>query len=438
MAPSKMAFSFPLLKDNEIIECVNNMSIPLTQAELRQPNFQVLRTIFTNAAEFLMGVTADEINQPKFSGTDELSFPGLHEESVPRLQLFRTASTLLEACGCHQFIFQDLFKPTYEKLRMYLSAIINLAKFREDQLDVYASKTELQEQLASELETKTASNSETTKKIEEINEQHEKDMPVIIELQEQKKHLKDVLQERNQQQKKMMQEKDQLKQEQAAVADKDASVQYQIQKLEGDIDSLSENVVQSPDRLKAEITEIDRRFEDETSALKELEAQKAAELAKERARLDTIKQLKKTMEHMQTLARQQKKMKEASKSMKANRSKITQLNAEITEQEALHEHYIHRSNTCGKRQEAVDHQATDRTQIETLQKEQVEYETLQVAHDAGKEELQGIFRELDNIRGQIEQDRQTHKQRMKAQYDRMEKVVENFNAVNNNLIMQLQ
>ena len=40
---------------------------------------QILRLIFTNTAEFLMGVTADELNQPKFAGLEELSYPELHE-----------------------------------------------------------------------------------------------------------------------------------------------------------------------------------------------------------------------------------------------------------------------------------------------------------------------------------------------------------------------
>ncbi len=50
--------------------------------------------------------------------------------------------------------------------------------------------------------------------------------------------------------------------------------------------------------------------------------------------------------------------------VKSHKASIAQLGADITEQEALYEHYIHRSNVCGKKQEAVDHQSTDRSQIE--------------------------------------------------------------------------
>mgnify|MGYP003883575667 CR=1 FL=1 len=353
-----------MLKDNEILQCTSDMGIPLTESELKQPNFQVLRTVFTNAAESLMGVTADELNQPKFEGLDELSYPDLHEVSVPRLNLFRISTRLLETCGCLDFSLPDLFKPTYQKLRIYLSAIINFAKFREDQLDVYAQKTELQEQLAIQLDEKSQVIDDLTKQIEEINSQQEKDMPVIIELQEQKKSLKNALTERGAMQVKVVAEKDQLKAEENAVKAKIPEVENEILRLQSDNSSLAEKVVKSPDRLQSELNELDRRFEDETSQLKSLQEKKQNDAAQERMRLDTIKQLKKTMEHMRSLEKQQKKYKEATKQLKNHKSTISQLTAAITEQEALHEHYVHRSETCGKRQEAVDEQSADRTQIE--------------------------------------------------------------------------
>lgn len=480
LAPSRTQYSFPVLKDSEIIQNVNDMSIPLTETELRQPNYQVLRTIFTNTAEFLMGVTADELNQPKFSGLEELSHPDLHETSVPRLNLFRTSSKLLETCGCHDFSLPDLFKPTYQKLRVYLSAIINFAKFREDQLDAYATKTELQEKLAGELYEKTAVIDDLTRKVEEINAQHEKDMPVIIELQEQKKQLKGVLHERGLLQAKTLEEKDQLKMEYAAVCDKDASVQYQIQEMEADVRTLTAQVVQSPDRIRAEIGELDRRFEEEAEVLKQMQEQKIADAAQERERLEAIKQLRKTLEHMRTLEKAQKKYKDATKVLKSHKAQISQLGASITEQEALHEHYVHRSNTCGKKQEAVDQQSTDRSQIEvrvvsvhavmsarffgfcvrltnaqqsltrcvcicwcvvfvqTLKKQQDEHDTLQVAYEGGREELQTVLRQMDNVREQTKRDEESHKQRLRSQFQLLQNVAENFDSVNNQLLQQVQ
>eukprot|EP00750_Incisomonas_marina_P027969 INCI6306.1.p1 GENE.INCI6306.1~~INCI6306.1.p1 ORF type:complete len:459 (+),score=115.25 INCI6306.1:88-1464(+) len=438
LAPSRTQYSFPVLKDSEIIQNVNDMSIPLTETELRQPNYQVLRTIFTNTAEFLMGVTADELNQPKFSGLEELSHPDLHETSVPRLNLFRTSSKLLETCGCHDFSLPDLFKPTYQKLRVYLSAIINFAKFREDQLDAYATKTELQEKLAGELYEKTAVIDDLTRKVEEINAQHEKDMPVIIELQEQKKQLKGVLHERGLLQAKTLEEKDQLKMEYAAVCDKDASVQYQIQEMEADVRTLTAQVVQSPDRIRAEIGELDRRYEEEADVLKQMQEQKIADAAQERERLEAIKQLRKTLEHMRTLEKAQKKYKDATKVFKAHKAQISQLGANITEQEALHEHYVHRSNTCGKKQEVIDHQSTDRSQIETLKKQQDEHDTLQVAYEGGREELQTVLRQMDNVRDQTKRDEESHKQRLRSQFQLLQNVAENFDSVNNQLLHQVQ
>jgi kinetochore protein Nuf2 len=385
-----------------------------------------------------MGITADELNQPKFDGLGALSYPDLHEESVPRLNLFRMSSKLLQTCGCHEFSLQDLVKPTSDKLRIYLSSVINFAKFREDQLDVFSVKTEKQDQLASDLEDKTSNIDTLTRKIDEINVQHEKDMPVIIDLQEQKKALKSEMKARGEEHKKSLKEKDHIKEEYNAVSDKTASIQYQIQNLEADIESLSTQVVQSPDRLKAELSELDRRYAEETNVLRDMEQQKEVDSAQERIRLDAIKHLKKTMEHMRTLEKQQKKYKEAYKTFKANKSKISSLESELTEQNALNEHYVHRTSTCGKKQEAIDDQSSDRTQIQTLKKQQGEYDILNLAHEGGKQELQSILCDIENVKNQTKSDIEAHKQRMHKQFQLLKTTVDNFHVTNDNFVAALE
>lgn len=65
----------------------------------------------------------------------------LHEISRD-IKLFRLLRKLLRTCGIYDFSLKDLQAPTPKRLRWQLSAIINLAKFREDQLLVYADLNE--------------------------------------------------------------------------------------------------------------------------------------------------------------------------------------------------------------------------------------------------------------------------------------------------------
>jgi kinetochore protein Nuf2 len=56
--------------------------------------------------------------------------------------LFRTLRTLLATAGYGSFGWRDLYAPSPKRLRVQLSALLNLAKFREEQLGFF---TELNE-----------------------------------------------------------------------------------------------------------------------------------------------------------------------------------------------------------------------------------------------------------------------------------------------------
>ena len=44
----------------------------------------------------------------------------------------------MKTCGIHDFGWKDLHFPNTKRFRSQLSAAINMAKFREDQLKLYA------------------------------------------------------------------------------------------------------------------------------------------------------------------------------------------------------------------------------------------------------------------------------------------------------------
>ena len=64
------------------------------EAELDEPNPEVVRRAYTTVVELFLGVTPEELNQPKFAGLEELPYPELHEDSVPTLALFRAVCVL--------------------------------------------------------------------------------------------------------------------------------------------------------------------------------------------------------------------------------------------------------------------------------------------------------------------------------------------------------
>ncbi len=82
-------YSFPLLTPEEIVLCMNELQCPIDVNELAEPRPEPVCTAYLQLAEHCMGITREELSQPAFQGLSALTYPELHEDSIPRLAFFR-------------------------------------------------------------------------------------------------------------------------------------------------------------------------------------------------------------------------------------------------------------------------------------------------------------------------------------------------------------
>lgn len=138
MLAPRQAYSFPLVKTSEIIQCMNELGITVTEDELMNPDKykDQCRRMLEMLAELCTGIHRDEMSQPAFSGLAVLNYPELHEESIPQINSFRACSKMMEVCGIQDFSMKDFMLPSSKRLRRQLSGIINFAKFREERLQL--------------------------------------------------------------------------------------------------------------------------------------------------------------------------------------------------------------------------------------------------------------------------------------------------------------
>ena len=144
-------FSFPILKPQQIVLCINDMNIPFSEAELIKPTPEGMKPLYEQIVQYIYGITREEFAQPVLSAQDALSYPELHEESVGSIRFQRLVLDLLDGAGVYDFSLRDVYKPTVDRTKRNLSAIINFAKFREEKL---ATQFELQERSDDLLERK--------------------------------------------------------------------------------------------------------------------------------------------------------------------------------------------------------------------------------------------------------------------------------------------
>ena len=137
MAKEQKSFSFPLLKPAEVLSCMNELQIPLSEEELKGASAEVVHRVFEYVVDICMGITKEELDQPAAAGLQALEYGELHDESIPQLSFFRAISKLMETCDVTDFSLKDIHQPDAKRFRRQLSGVINFVKFREDRLVMY-------------------------------------------------------------------------------------------------------------------------------------------------------------------------------------------------------------------------------------------------------------------------------------------------------------
>ena len=134
---SQQQYSFPILSDKEVSQCLHELGMNASVDQLSKPTFEFVQPIYENLVTALLGVTRcaserasaggrevaggravgarsrraaraaaahrEELQQPVFLAIDALEFPELHDESIPALAFIKHLHRLLIASGIKDF-----------------------------------------------------------------------------------------------------------------------------------------------------------------------------------------------------------------------------------------------------------------------------------------------------------------------------------------------
>lgn len=125
-----------MLKDSDLVGCINETGIRFTEENLQQPNPAQVQQIFEWFAEQFLNATRETIHPAMCAAAEDVC--GEFADVVPTdtrnlLGFFVSLRRLLAACGITDFTFNDLYKPTYKRLVKIFSYLVNLVRFRETQ-----------------------------------------------------------------------------------------------------------------------------------------------------------------------------------------------------------------------------------------------------------------------------------------------------------------
>mmetsp|Transcript_12155 Transcript_12155/g.37045 ORF Transcript_12155/g.37045 Transcript_12155/m.37045 type:complete len:455 (-) Transcript_12155:122-1486(-) len=271
--PSKggQQYSFPILSPEEIIQCLSELQIPFSEEQLRKPTGDGVRSVFEQFLELVVGSSREELNQPVFGAADVLSYPELHEESISVLSFHRGMHKLLTASGVPDLCISDYAKPEYHRLRRLLSAVINLAKFREERLVHFQQLSSNSEGLAEKKQALEQTNAALRAQVREHEERVATEEPKVVALEESNALLGDELQTLHTYQNTLQEQVRNLKTKANDLGEKSAALKVKVLNEEQEVDRMRGLVVSSPDRVRRELDEQQEHLEYEREQVASME-----------------------------------------------------------------------------------------------------------------------------------------------------------------------
>ena len=113
------SYIFPLLKHSDILQCMSELGIELTKAELAEPSRhkESTKKVFLQLLDICCGLTEEDF-QPSAAMLETAAscpFPQLHED-FSDMKFYRALRKCMQTCGLHDFGWKDLHAPNSQTI----------------------------------------------------------------------------------------------------------------------------------------------------------------------------------------------------------------------------------------------------------------------------------------------------------------------------------
>lgn len=259
LLPSCPNYTNAQQSDKEIVGCISDIGVPFTVADLQKPNPVQTQMIFEWFAELLMNATRETVDPAMRAAAEDVC--GEYMEIIPSdtrnlMGFYISLRKLLAECQITDFSFQDLFKPTHDRLVKIFSSIINFVRFRESQTAVIEEHFNRAESTKDRIETLYMENQEMEARLEDLKRDRKAMEAHVAEKVKRNEELKKRLLELRQSQEKVTRRFDDVKikkSEMTAVLEDKTAL---IHTLRQESAKLRPYVLQSTAALQASLAEL--------------------------------------------------------------------------------------------------------------------------------------------------------------------------------------
>lgn len=265
MISQREEFRFRLEKPTEIVKCLNELGINVTEADIACPekNKDLHQQVYVQLAEMCTGISREEMSQPVFKGLQALNYPELHEESTTNLNTFRACSKMMETCGIHSFTIKDFMTPDAKRSKKFLSGIINFLKFREERLSLLAELNSSRDALLERLNNIKEKGDIVSNRLNKLKEQTAEDAQLITRIEEDIRDIEAQIRLSTQQETDARDDDAKYKVKSSQLKEEIVKKSVVLEEAQSTKKSLSNQVVTSPERFRKRIVDAGTSLQNE-------------------------------------------------------------------------------------------------------------------------------------------------------------------------------
>ncbi|KIW60308.1 hypothetical protein PV05_00537 [Exophiala xenobiotica] len=265
---------FMRLSEKEIASCISEMGIPFQPSDLLKPNPQVIQMVFEHLAEIGTNATRDAIDPAMRAASEDIcaEFPELVPTETRLLMgFFVQLRTMLEQCGINDFSFNDLVRPSHDRLVKIFSYTINFVRFRETHTNLIDENFNKAENTKARIETLYTENQDMEQRLEEMKHNRKAMEVAVKEKMRRNDELKARLLELRKGQERIAEQLERAKAEKTRAQTLLEEKTERLVRARQESEKLRPYVLQSPAALQSALTELSENLMREKSQIDALE-----------------------------------------------------------------------------------------------------------------------------------------------------------------------
>ncbi|XP_076457415.1 uncharacterized protein LOC143291429 isoform X2 [Babylonia areolata] len=279
---AECTYGYPILTAEECVSFFREVTnSAISEEDFKKPDAKRWQIFYGTLFELMTGRQADLTAQSRLHTLADSEYTELHEESLTLMSFTMALQRTMSGAGIEDFTVRDLIEPRPKRLLRIVSGAINFIRFRMYREVVFNKMKDSLERKRESYDYVLKENAELKKTLQAKQTARDSHMMKMTKLQEENDAIALSIQELHKQREVLQRNVSEMKSKLSESNAANDQIKVNILGTKEEGDKLSQRIIQSPERLKAEqeraknrIMELKVTVQDKHRRLDEVQRQK--------------------------------------------------------------------------------------------------------------------------------------------------------------------